>query len=121
MHQTVYLSSLDSIHFEPVRECHLLETLTFDTGKVAVRARLHPPVPGQDFDRSEDIDTVVITTRHEGASLAPIDELPCFVFVAIPRVPGAQPSSPLRAGDLEIVGWGELYGSHEDAAGHVFR
>ncbi|RBY93566.1 hypothetical protein DQ237_17430 [Blastococcus sp. TF02-8] len=121
MQQTVYLSSLESTRFEPVRECRLLETLAFETGKVAVRASLDPPVPGQDFGRGDDIDTVVITTRHEGASLAPIDEFPCFVFIAIPRVAGLEPSSPLRSDDLEIVGWGELYRSHEDAAGHVFR
>jgi hypothetical protein len=119
MTQTVYLSSLESYRFEPVRECRLLDTLTFDTGKVAVRASLQPPVIGQDFDR-DDIDTVVLAARHEGVSVAPIDEFPCFAFIAIPRTAGLTISSPVRSDDLQIIGWGELYRTREDATDHVF-
>lgn len=38
--ETLYLSSLDSTRFEPVRECRIERLLTFDTGKVAAVARL---------------------------------------------------------------------------------
>jgi len=118
-HETVYLSSTESIRFELVRECRILETLTFDTGKVAVRARLWPPVIGQDFNRA-DIEEVVLTTRHKGASIAPIDEFPCFVFITIPRTGLETVSSPIRKDDLQILAWGELYRSREDAADKTF-
>jgi hypothetical protein len=118
--QIVYLSSLESIRFEPVRECRILESLTFDTGKVAVLAALRPPVPGQDVDRTEDLDEVVLTPRFEGASVAPIDQFPCFVFITVPRQALGTLTSPIRKDDLEIIAWGELYRSRDDAATHAF-
>lgn len=57
----------------------------FDSGKVAVEARLSPTVIGQDFDRASDIETVLLSARHEDASIDPVNEFPRFVFVTIPR------------------------------------
>lgn len=34
---TFYLSSLDSVRFEPVRECRIVDTLIFDTGQGLVK------------------------------------------------------------------------------------
>ncbi len=45
--RTYYLSSLESDRFKPVRECVLVETIHFDTGKEAVVGWLDPPVIGQ--------------------------------------------------------------------------
>lgn len=118
--ETVYLSSLESVRFEPVRKCVFLETLMFDTGKAAARVALHPGVSGQDFDYPDDIDTVILTTRHEGASISPIEEYPCFVFICVPRSRFGNIQTPIRADDLQIIGWGELYRTHADAANHVF-
>jgi hypothetical protein len=118
--ELVYLSSLESYRFGPVRECRILEILTFDTGKPAVRAAVDPPVSLQELGRVEDVSEVVLTTRHEGASIAPVDEFPCFVFIAIPRQGASAPRSPVRADDLEIIAWGELYRSRADAAATTF-
>jgi hypothetical protein len=116
----MYLSSLESVRFEPVRECRLVEFLTFDTGKVAARATVQPGVPGQDFGFAEDITTVVLAARFEGDSIDHIEKLPLFVFITIPSEGRGMPSSPLRADDLQIIGWGELYRSADDAAQHKF-
>lgn len=118
--QTLYLSSLESLRFEPVRECRLVEELTFDTGKEAAYALLDPPVLGQDFNKASDIRRVIIAPRHEGASIAPVDRFPCFVFIAVPREGLDVLQSPIRSDDLEIIGWGELYGSYDDAERHAF-
>jgi hypothetical protein len=115
-----YLSSLDSARFEPVRECHLVRALTFDSGKSAVEARLEPGVVGQDFDRGSDIFTVILSARHEGASVDPVTEFPCFVFITIPRPGSGQLETPIRSDDLEIIGWGELYRTRSDAERHAF-
>ena len=115
-----YLSSLDSIRFGPVRECRFVRLLTFDSGKLAVEAALVPGVLGQDFNRSADIDTVILSARHEGTSIDPVAEFPCFVFIAIPRSGFDFLESPVRADDLEVIGWGELYRTPEDAERHIF-
>ncbi|MDQ1744141.1 MAG: hypothetical protein QOE23_2480, partial [Pseudonocardiales bacterium] len=94
--------------------------LTFDSGKVAVEARLRPAVIGQDFNRGSDIETVILSARHEGASLDPVNEFPCFVFITIPRGGNDALESPVRSDDLEIIGWGELYRTREDAERHAF-
>lgn len=115
-----YLSSLDSARFEPVRQCQVERMLTFDSGKVAVEARLSPSVVGQDFNRASDIDTVILSCRHEGAVIDPVSEYPCFVFITIPKGDGYALQSPVRPDDLEIIGWGELYRTREDAERHSF-
>lgn len=115
-----YLSSLESARFEPVRECRVERRLVFDSGKVAVEARLLPSVMGQDFNRASDIDTVILSCRHEDAVIDPVSEFPCFVFITIPKGAGYVLQSPIRSDDLEIIGWGELYRTHEDAERHSF-
>lgn len=119
MSDTYYLSSLESARLEPVRTCAVAESVVLDTGKRAVLARIDPPVVGQDFGR-DDIDTVLLTARHEGASVDPVSEFPLFVFVAVPRTAGSDLVSPIRADELEVIGWGELYRSAHDAEHHVF-
>jgi hypothetical protein len=119
--ETLYLSSLDSTRFEPVRECRIERLVTFDTGKVAAVARLSPGVIGQDFNRASDIETVIVSPRHEGVSIDPVSEFPCFVFITIPREGfEAAMHSPVRSDDLEIIGWGELYRTRDDAERHAF-
>lgn len=117
--ETYYLSSLESARFEPVRECRVERRLIFDSGKVAIEARLSPSVVGQDFDRS-DIDTVILSGRHEGAVIDPVSEFPCFVFITIPKDGDYVLQSPIRSDDVEIIGWGELYRTREDAEHHSF-
>ncbi len=119
MSDTYFLSSLESARLEPVRSCEVVESLVLDTGKRAVLGRIDPPVVGQDFGR-DDIDTVFLTARHEGASVDPVSEFPLFVFVAVAKTAGRALVSPVRAEELEIIGWGELYRTAHDAEHHVF-
>jgi hypothetical protein len=118
--QTLYLSSLDSARFEPVRECRIQRLLTFDTGKVAAVATLSPGVVGQDFNRASDIGTVVLSPRHEEVSIDPVSAFPCFVFITIPREGYEALLSQVLSDDLEIIGWGELYRTRDDAERHAF-
>jgi hypothetical protein len=115
-----YLSSLESTRFETVRQCRIIDVLNFDTGKSAAVARIEPPVIGQDFNRSADVDVVILAPRHEGSSIDPVSEFPCFVFIAISKEEHRL-QSPIRSDDLEVIGWGELYRTFGDAKGHVFK
>lgn len=120
MKQTLYLSSLESVRFEPVRECVVTRGLIFDSGKAAIEVTVSPPVDGQDFNRSDGISSVILSARHEGASIDPVNEFPCFVFITLPRHGYERMESPLRSDDLEIIGWGELYRTRADAEQHSF-
>ena len=114
-----YLSSFDSTRLSLTRECRFERLLVFESGKTAAVARLSPGVIGQDFNCAADIEMVVLTPRHEGVSIDPVSEFPCFVFVAIPSDLSAL-ESPIRPDDLEIIGWGELYRTRVDAESHNF-
>lgn len=118
--QRLYLSSLESTRFEPVRECSITRFLAFDTGKAAAVADIDPAVIGQDFGLGTDISTVILTARHAGTSVDAIDAFPFFVFIAIPAKTGISLATPIRDDDLQIIGWGELYRSADDAANHAF-
>jgi hypothetical protein len=114
-----YLGSLESARFATVRECRVVDMLVFDTGKVALVAKIDPPIIGQGFNRPDDLETVILAARHEGVSLDPVSEFPCFVFIAI-TTRGYELKSPIRSADLSIIGWGELYRTYHDAEHHIF-
>lgn len=114
-----YLSSLESTRFEPVRECTVVKWLRFSSGKDCVLVRVRPSVVGQDFNRSEDLEEFVLAARFEGKSITSIDEYPCFVFICLPNMQGPG-DGVLETDDVQIVGWGELYRSGDDARRHVF-
>lgn len=116
----LYLSSLESERFELVRECRLVRFLTFNTGKIGALVTLTPGISGQDFGTGEDLFSFVLTTRFEGTSISSIDEFPCFVFIALPRQEWDNSSGEITAQDLQVIGWGELYRTAEDATRHKF-
>lgn len=117
--QVFYLSSLESSRFERPRKCRFERALSFDTGKAAVEAAISPPVNGQEFNRVPEIARVILAARHAEVSIDPVTEFPCFVFIAIPKS-DVVIQSPIRSGELEIIAWGELYRTMEDAERHVF-
>jgi hypothetical protein len=116
----LYLSSLDSVRFASVRECVLIRQLALDTGKQCALMSINPPVLGQEFNRVSDIDRVLLVNRHEGATLFPINEFPCFVFICRPLIEGVDARETVTKSEIEIIGWGELYRSRGDAANHTF-
>ncbi len=80
--KTYFLSSLDSIRFEPVRECHIIRRMSFPSGNECALIRLVPPVNGQPWGAIGDMHYFVLANRHEGEHLFPISGFPCFVHVA---------------------------------------
>ena len=63
---------------------------------------------------------MVLAARHEGDSLSSITEFPCFIFVARSLDSDITTRSTIKKSDLQILAWGELYKTKDDADGHVF-
>jgi hypothetical protein len=77
---------------------------------------IDPPLIGQRFGRgAEDVNLLVLATRHAGQSLFPVSEWPLYVHVALARrdLTGA---ATVAEEDLQLIGWGEIYRTEEDAA-----
>jgi len=114
---TYFLSSLESDVFSSVRTCEFKGKLTFSTGKEFARVIVDPPVPMGAFGLTVALDELVLSARHEGHDLFPIKEFPCFVFVAR-LLTNAETN--IEAKDVQILAWGEVYRTSEDAATHHF-
>lgn len=118
--QDYYLSSLESKLLEPVRKCRVVKKIMFDTGKECAIAEIEPPIIGQYFNESEDIKYVLLANRHMGSSLFPVNEFPCFVFIAKFIDLNMLENSSFTKADVQIMAWGELYRSKYDAEHHIF-
>ena len=118
--QTYFLSSLESKTFSLTRKCDFLSQSSFSSNKPYIVAKISPPVIGQPFNKSEDIDTILLATRHQGENIINISEFPCFVFIAIPKNDTYSFSNISEKNDLDIIGWGELYRTKHDADHHIF-
>jgi len=119
--KTYYLSSMESKIFSNTRQCIFLKTLYFDTGKECVLAKITPSVIGENFGSSEDIQSVVLVSRHEEDNkMSLITEFPHFVFIAKCLVDDIGGKLTISKSDLQILAWGEIYRTKADADGHVF-
>jgi hypothetical protein len=113
----LYLSSLDSRTFQTVRRCVFVRETSFPSGKVAVVARIDPPVIGQYFNLGRDVDTVLITSRFEGDSIGDIRSFPFFVHIAVPKRQPMDLESPMVDPDeFDVVAWAELYRTVQEAS-----
>lgn len=117
---TYYISSLESVTFEPVRECKLNKRMMFDTGKQCALVKLSPAVIGQPWGLSNDIEFFVLASRHKEEKLFPLTKFPCFVHVARLRSGAAMEGDVVSMADLENIAWCELYRTRSDAEKHVF-
>ncbi len=118
--KTYYLSSLDSIKFNPTRECKFIKHICFNSGKECVVAKISPPIIGQEYGICKDIEIFILTNRHENEGINPIKTFPCFVFIARPLIDNIELHYEISNQDIEIVGWGELYRTKYDADNNVF-
>ena len=105
--RTLFLSSMESVRFGPVRRCRLLRRLTFETGKDCALVEISPPVVGQDFNLGSDIRQLLLSCRHEGASLSPPSEFPLFVHVGIMSDEAARSGQVIAHDDITTIAWAE--------------
>ncbi len=111
-----YLASTEGYDLEEPREGKCLKRLSFEHRDDLMLVRIEPPLIGQRFGLgSQDIDTVIIGTRHKGESLFPIVRWPVYVHVARPLVADVQERSSLRDSEFETIAWAEIYPTLEAA------
>jgi hypothetical protein len=110
-----FLASTEGYGLEAPRRCYRLRRVPGRAVDDYLVIRIDPPLGGQRFGLGDrDIDKLVIATRHQGSTLFPISEWPTHVHVA--RMLGsAEKRDSFGTGDLEAIGWGELYRTEDDA------
>jgi hypothetical protein len=119
--ETYYLSSLDSARFDSSRKCEVLRRLHLDNGKDCMLVRISPPVNLQEYGVIEDVDTLVLLSRHSGQDLSTIATFPFFVFITRPLIHDVLDVDTIAKDQLQILAWGELYRTKQDADDHRFE
>lgn len=114
-----FLASSEGYGLERPRCCYRLRRIAGRSGDDYLLVTVDPPIVGQRYGLgSEDIDRVVLATRHEEASLFPISSWPVFVHLArLMREPAE--GDTLTIDDLEEIGWAEIYRTEKDAQAAV--
>lgn len=111
-----YLASTEGYGLDEPRRCWRIKRLATAGRDDLLLIRIDPPLVGQKYCLgARDLDTVVVATRHRGASLFPIQKWPVYVHVARPVVDHPELRDSLLPEEFESIAWAELYRTEDDA------
>lgn len=111
-----YLASSEGYGMAEPRSCWRIKRLTSLWRDDLLLIEISPPLLGQKHGLGNcDLDMVVVATRHEGASLFPINEWPLYVHVARVLAEDVTERDSLTEEEFESIGWAELYPPEEAA------
>jgi|SRR5271163_3908950 len=111
-----YLASTDYYNVEMPRRVWRLKQMSGLGRDDLLLARIDPPIMDQEHGSDvQNIDTVLLATRHKGASLFPITQWPVFVHVLQPLINNLEDRDSLQKGEFRNIAWAELYKTEEDA------
>jgi hypothetical protein len=119
-----YLASTEGYRLEQPRAAFALRRLHGNGRRDFLVIRIAPPLPGDWYGLGDvAIDTLVLATRHEGASMFPISAWPLAVHVALSKVANVEQRARIQETDLVPIAWAELYPTEEAAseAVHLFE
>lgn len=72
--------------------------------------RVDPPLVGQSFGLGgNDITTLLLSTRHQGFSLYPVNAWPTNVYVARIADPQVLNSDSFTREQVQLIAWGEIF------------
>lgn len=99
------------------RKCWTVERLWSEERKdYFLRIHIEPSIDGRVIGIDKDeVDEVVIATRHKGTSLNPISELPITVFVCYLFNDQMRNTGQISSKDLKLILIGEIYRTLADA------
>ena len=98
------------------RACWVRGRLRNDRRDDYMLVGIDPPLIGQRFGLgAQDIPYLILSTRHAGHTLFPIDEWPAHVYVARLLDESVIQAQRFISNQVELIAWGLLFKSFEDA------
>jgi hypothetical protein len=111
-----FLASSESYRLQEPRSCKCIKRVRSDHRDDLLLVKVDPPIIGQPYGLGgRDIDTLLIATRHKGASLFPIKEWPVFVHVARLLIESPEQREQIHDNEFQSIAWAELYRTEQDA------
>ena len=111
-----FLSSLDYINLEQVRNCKIEKIVRYKLFKKAAFVKIDIPIEYN----NKNYDHVFLISRHKGYDISKIKTFPFFVYVCILKNSQNNNEHKIGVQDFENIGCGELYESEEAAINHLF-
>lgn len=72
--------------------------------------RFGPALIGQPYGlKAQDIDTLILSAKHEGVTLSPVSEWPCHVYVSRLLDDRVLETGVFSAEQVEMLGWGAIF------------
>jgi|SRR5450755_1030801 len=104
------------------RACWNKDRLRDEVRNDYMLVEVEPPVIGQRYGLgNQDIPELIISTRHHGFSLFPVTEWPSRVYVARILDPSIIQSLVFTRGQVEVIGWGMIFRTEDEAKTEVER
>lgn len=81
---------------------------------------IEPSLIGQNYGLgSQDITNLILSARHEGFSLFPVQEWPCHVYVARILDDTITRTLAFTRSQVEVIAWGMIFRTLHEANTHA--
>lgn len=115
-HPDFYLASSEGYGLEKVRGCYKERRLMNGHPDGYMLCEIDPPIVGQPYDLGgQDIQRIIIASRHSGYSVFAINDWPAYVHVARLTRDVSVDKFVIAENDIESIGWAEVYESSATA------
>lgn len=93
--------------YEP-RACYIVKRLRSELRDDLALVEIEPPLPRHIYETSDDIQWLILGSRHEGTSLFPVSEWPLAVYICRLKGHGKPETEAIASETLAILDWGEI-------------
>lgn len=110
-----YITSSEG-HMPTVHKCFRLKRLRLMKRNDLLLIRIEPPLFGRQYNFPvEELDKIVIASRHNGTTLFPITKWPTYVYVLAIQKDELETLDELRESDYKLIAWAEIYQTELEA------
>lgn len=93
-----------------VHKCFKIKRLHLKDRDDLLLIHIEPPLSGIRYNiSSEEIDNIMIATRHRGETLFPIAKWPVSVYVLVPLIDDPEKVDELKENEYKLIAWAEIY------------
>jgi hypothetical protein len=111
-----FLVSTEDFFEDEPRRCTSMRRVRYKARNDLMLVSITPPISGNRLERNTpDVDVIVLASRHQGHTLFPIRDWPCYVHCARLLAGGIPENGIFAKNSSEVFDWGALFASEEDA------
>jgi len=104
-----YMASSEG-HLAAVHKCFKIKRLHLKDRDDLLLIHIEPPLLGIRYNLPhEEIDNLMIASRHRGETLFPIAKWPVSVYVLVPLIDDLEEMNELKENEYKLIAWAEIY------------